>query len=315
MPNNYYQILKLSEHATLEEINQAYTFHLKKWQLLKEQQPPHLQERTNKLLAYLDQAYQVLSDPEQRTAYDKRLKQETVSPISSQMHSLIPPSTHSSTSSNKGFYISIIILLALIAIGIFYLIYQARVTVTYQPTGQLAANSTKQNNTSISTELKIALEKADQQKIQNAQNASLKALAKTIADNTNNNLNIILNNNTKFIGAQAANQNVTFRFLVIDGISYSQAILNSYLTERFIADNNEVCNDQQVDLSKGILYTFAYYDNKGKLLASYYIDQQVCQSPATKRIVKHPDSYQLEAKERPLSINTSSQAKPTQATP
>ncbi len=103
MPNNYYQILKLPEHATLEEINQAYTFHLKKWQLLKEQQPPHLQERTNKLLAYLEQAYQVLSDPEQRAAYDKRLKQETVSPISSQMHSLIPPSTHSSTSSNKGF--------------------------------------------------------------------------------------------------------------------------------------------------------------------------------------------------------------------
>lgn len=73
----------------------------------------------------------------------------------------------------KVFYISIIILLALIAIGIFYLIYQARVTATYQSTGQLAANLTKQNNTSISTELEIVLEKADQQKIQNAQNASL----------------------------------------------------------------------------------------------------------------------------------------------
>lgn len=304
--STYYQFLKIPENATFEEIHQAYTSHLKKWQHLKEQQPEHLQESINKVLAHLAEVYDVLSNPVHRAAYDLSLKDHSdhhkMSHNTDHLTSDIRP-PRPQPNANKILY-TIIGLLLFVVLGMLYLIYQTYSTTSYPPHTVLTKNPPNQPvTTKISATLQAAIEKASQQKKQNAQDVTLKALAKTIADNTNKNLNTILNNNTKFIGAQAANQNVTFRFVVIDGITYSSALLSTYLKERFIVDNNDICNNQQINLAKGILYTFAYYDSKSKLIASYYLDQQVCQSPLSEKIIKRPDSYQLEAKEIPTNSN------------
>lgn len=311
MTVNYYQLLQIPENATIEQIEQAYTSQLNKWCHFKDQQPEHLKERANKVISCLKTAYQVLVNPEQRIQYDQTLKANTpaTNVISSTTESTARPIRKKVVS--NVFYIIIIVLLIIIAIGIFYLIYQASSTAPTQleQTKPKTANSTNTTQTTqppvMPLELKEAIKKAEEQRKRQAQDPTLKALAQRIAENSNKNINTLINYNTKFIGAQASNQNVTFRLLVIDGISISKILLASYMNERFILDNNEVCGNQQSDLAKGILYTFAYYNSKGELLGGYYIDEQVCQSPTSSRIIKRPDINQLKSIEIPADTGVS----------
>lgn len=290
MTINHYKILQVPETATPEQIEHAYSNSIKKWQQLQKQQNPATKERTAKVIASIEQAYRILSDPLARANYNKTINGKTPN-----MSNQAPPP------SRKLLYtllIIILILLATIASGIFYIIFRTIDSpvqlTTSQPT-QSTPPATAQP--AISAELKESLEQAEQLRLKNANNPELKEIAKGIAEMANQNANAIINFNTQFLGAQAANQNITFKFMVIDGITHSQSLLSAYLTERFIVNNNDVCNSQQTNLAKGTLFTFGYYNTKNELIGSYYIDQQVCQSPATNRIIKRPSEILLNANE------------------
>lgn len=289
MTINHYKILQVPETATTEQIKQAYSNSIKKWQQLQKQQNPATKERTEKVIASIEQAYRVLSDPLARANYNKTLYGKN--PVMS---------NQTPQSSRKLLYtllIIILILLVTIASGIFYIIFKTTETPVQASPQPAAQNQPAPNQPQISAELKKSLEQAEQLRLKNANNPELKQIAKAIADTANQNANAIINFNTQFLGAQAANQNVTFKFMVIDGITNSPSILSAYLTERFIVNNNDVCNSQQANLAKGTLFTFGYYNTKNELVASYYIDQQVCQSPATNRIIKRPNENLLNAVE------------------
>ncbi|MFD1259546.1 J domain-containing protein [Entomomonas asaccharolytica] len=304
MTINHYKILQIPETATSEEIKQAYINSINKWQELQTQQTPEAKERSNKIIASIEHAYKVLSNPTTRAHFDKALQNQTSNITTTTNQTTTMTTTHSSSKLLYTLLVIILILLIAIAAGVSYIIFKgpALQPIAQAPQSQ-QANQQKAAPT-ISDELKKELEKAEQLKKQNANNPELIEIAKSIAEMANKNSNTIIAYNTQFLGAQSSNQNVTFRFMVIDGITHSQSLLSSYLTERFIVNNNDVCNSQQANLAKGTLFTFAYYNTKGELLGSYYIDQQVCQSPATNRIVKRPDESQL----KPLEVKKDSAA-------
>ncbi len=134
----------------------------------------------------------------------------------------------------------------------------------------------------------------DTNQLKNANDPILKETAKRLAELTNNHKKVVINFNTQFVEAKASNQNVTLNFMVIDGISNSRTILDSYLTERFFYDN-QICDVQKDNIAKGILFTFAYYNTQKELIGKYYIDKQVCDSPMEKRLIKTPTKYQLDS--------------------
>lgn len=134
----------------------------------------------------------------------------------------------------------------------------------------------------------------DTNQLKNANDPILKETAKRLAELTNNHKKVVINFNTQFVEAKASNQNVTLNFMVIDGISNSRTILDSYLTERFFYDN-QICDVQKDNIAKGILFTFAYYNTQKELIGKYYIDKQVCDSPMEKRLIKIPTKYQLDS--------------------
>lgn len=305
MTINHYKILQIPETATSEEIKQAYINSINKWQQLQKQQTPEAKERSNKVIAGIELAYKVLSNPVTRANFDESLNNPTPT-ITTTTNQTTTMTTHSSSKLLYTLLIIILILLIAIATGVFYIIFKSPISPFTAETQQSQQANSQKAAPAVSDELKKALESAEQLKKQNANNPELKEIAKSLAETANKNTNAIIAYNTQFLGAQASNQNVTFRFMVIDGITHSQSLLSSYLTERFIVNNNDVCNTQQTNLAKGSLFTFAYYNTKGELLGSYYIDQQVCQSPATNRIIKRPDESQL----KPIEPNKDGAATP-----
>lgn len=155
----------------------------------------------------------------------------------------------------------------------------------------------------------------DAERLKNANDPSLKETAKGLAKITNAHKAVVINFNTQFIEANASNQNITLKFMVIDGISTSRALLDTYLTERFFFDN-QLCDVQKANIAKGITFTFTYYNTQNELIGKYYIDQQVCESPMEKRLIKTPDQYQIDSIEidedgKPIANKEENQASET----
>ncbi len=65
---NYYEILKVSKNATQEEIKNTFR------ELAKKTHPDKTKEDSEKKMAELNKAYEILSDKQRREKYDKYLK-------------------------------------------------------------------------------------------------------------------------------------------------------------------------------------------------------------------------------------------------
>ena len=79
MNKNYYDILQINQNASPEIIEKAYKTLAKKYH-------PDLQEENNKkeaeeMLKEINEAYEILSNPEKKALYDQNLKDETISNI------------------------------------------------------------------------------------------------------------------------------------------------------------------------------------------------------------------------------------------
>ncbi len=77
MNKNYYDILQINQNASLEIIEKAYKTLAKKYH-------PDLQEENNKkeaeeILKEINEAYEILSNPDKKALYDQNLKNETIS--------------------------------------------------------------------------------------------------------------------------------------------------------------------------------------------------------------------------------------------
>ena len=77
MNKNYYDILQINQNASPEIIDKAYKTLAKKYH-------PDLQEENNKkeaeeILKEINEAYEILSNPEKKALYDQNLKNETIS--------------------------------------------------------------------------------------------------------------------------------------------------------------------------------------------------------------------------------------------
>ena len=77
MNKNYYEILQINQNASPEIIEKAYKTLAKKYH-------PDLQEENNKkeaeeILKEINEAYEILSDPNKKALYDQNLKNETIS--------------------------------------------------------------------------------------------------------------------------------------------------------------------------------------------------------------------------------------------
>ncbi len=77
MNKNYYDILQINQNASPEIIEKAYKTLAKKYH-------PDLQEESNKkeaeeILKEINEAYEVLSNPDKKALYDQDLKNETIS--------------------------------------------------------------------------------------------------------------------------------------------------------------------------------------------------------------------------------------------
>lgn len=77
MNKNYYDILQINQNASPEIIDKAYKTLAKKYH-------PDLQEESNKkeaeeILKEINEAYEILSDPNKKALYDQNLKNETIS--------------------------------------------------------------------------------------------------------------------------------------------------------------------------------------------------------------------------------------------
>lgn len=77
MNKNYYEILQINQNASPEIIDKAYKTLAKKYH-------PDLQEENNKtqaeeILKEINEAYEILSDPNKKALYDQNLKNETIS--------------------------------------------------------------------------------------------------------------------------------------------------------------------------------------------------------------------------------------------
>lgn len=77
MNKNYYDILQINQNASPEIIEKAYKTLAKKYH-------PDLQEESNKkeaeeILKEINEAYEILSNPEKKASYDQDLKNETIS--------------------------------------------------------------------------------------------------------------------------------------------------------------------------------------------------------------------------------------------
>lgn len=77
MNKNYYDILQINQNASPEIIEKAYKTLAKKYH-------PDLQEESNKkeaeeMLKEINEAYEILSNPEKKALYDQNLKNETIS--------------------------------------------------------------------------------------------------------------------------------------------------------------------------------------------------------------------------------------------
>lgn len=77
MNKNYYDILQINQNASPEIIEKAYKTLVKKYH-------PDLQEESNKrkaeeILKEINEAYEILSNPDKKALYDQNLKNETIS--------------------------------------------------------------------------------------------------------------------------------------------------------------------------------------------------------------------------------------------
>ena len=77
MNKNYYEILQINQNASPEIIDKAYKTLAKKYH-------PDLQEESNKkqaeeILKEINEAYEILSNPDKKALYDQNLKNETIS--------------------------------------------------------------------------------------------------------------------------------------------------------------------------------------------------------------------------------------------
>ena len=77
MNKNYYDILQINQNASPEIIEKAYKTLAKKYH-------PDLQEENNKkeaeeILKEINEAYEILSNPDKKALYDQNLKNETIS--------------------------------------------------------------------------------------------------------------------------------------------------------------------------------------------------------------------------------------------
>ena len=77
MNKNYYDILQINQNAPPEIIEKAYKTLAKKYH-------PDLQEENNKreaeeILKEINEAYEILSNPDKKALYDQNLKDETIS--------------------------------------------------------------------------------------------------------------------------------------------------------------------------------------------------------------------------------------------
>ena len=77
MNKNYYDILQINQNASPEIIEKAYKTLAKKYH-------PDLQEENNKkeaeeILKEINEAYEILSNPDKKALYDQNLKDETIS--------------------------------------------------------------------------------------------------------------------------------------------------------------------------------------------------------------------------------------------
>ena len=79
MNKNYYDILQINQNASPEIIDKAYKTLAKRYH-------PDLQEESNKkeaeeILKEINEAYEILSNPDKKALYDQNLKDETISNI------------------------------------------------------------------------------------------------------------------------------------------------------------------------------------------------------------------------------------------
>ena len=77
MNKNYYEILQINQNASPEIIDKAYKTLAKKYH-------PDLQEESNKkqaeeILKEINEAYEILSNPDKKALYDQNLKNEAIS--------------------------------------------------------------------------------------------------------------------------------------------------------------------------------------------------------------------------------------------
>lgn len=357
---NYYRILQISEKATNTKIKLAYIQLTNKWQKIKTEQPSIPSERVDNILSAIEQAYQVLSNPEKRAAFDRTLQQTnsqtpnlTIQKEPKQVDKVLPDSSSTPEKTKVSYKIIILIVLLILismAYGYYHFIFN---TTTQNPTQQIVptapqpesavANETL-DNTSTAIEkaapssvkdvpaptkqnLSSAEENFSSKKETSSETAAnedaliglintptsieqqpnpaegslpspkeipiapienieeLSEISQKIADSANKYRNTVINNNTLFLGAAASEQNVRLNFKVIEGISDSKLLLSTYLKERFIYDNN-ICKTQEEDIKRGNTFTFAYYNADYQILGSYIIDQQVCDSPLERRMIK-----------------------------
>ncbi len=97
MKKNYYQILQVDQEASIDIIEKVYKTLVKKYH-------PDLQSEENKnnneeILKDINEAYETLSNPEKRQAYDEMLIQDSISINQSIQNQLNNCTYHSNTKS------------------------------------------------------------------------------------------------------------------------------------------------------------------------------------------------------------------------
>ena len=305
---NYYRILQISENATNLEVEQAYDKLLTKWLQIRIKSSVIPRERIDIIIRSIEDAYKVISSPEKREEYDKASNRNNVeNELPEQVKINTPPPSLSedeniTKKSNYLLILLIVLILMCIAYGLYYFIFNN----TSQNTEIIQSTQPNQDEKSITKEAlenakelienKIqvpepnvpAIKKAPVAEPQLKNIDELTDMAKKIAQSADKYRNSFINKNTTLLGASASKQNIRLNFKVIEGIADSPTLLETYFNERFAYDNN-VCKTQEKDIKRGNAFIFAYYDNSYKLLTIYMIDQDVCDSPLERRIIKKVD--------------------------
>ena len=99
MNKNYYEILEVSRSASPEIIEKAYKILVKKYH--PDLQPDNLKATYSEKLKLINEAYNVLSNPEKRSEYDNRLRQDNINEYISRNYNNNPQTRNDSINNTQ----------------------------------------------------------------------------------------------------------------------------------------------------------------------------------------------------------------------